>query len=75
MFIGLDYLRGAGVTPDERVAEAIELVASKRDGDGCGRFEIRYPGVIPVETDEGEGCPTGLLGNVSRDPTQTATTS
>jgi hypothetical protein len=31
---GLDYLRGAGVEPDERVAEAVELVASKRDGDG-----------------------------------------
>jgi hypothetical protein len=30
---GLEYLRSAGVTPDERMAEAIELVASKRDGD------------------------------------------
>jgi hypothetical protein len=31
---GLDYLRDAGVTPDARVAEAIELVRSKRDDDG-----------------------------------------
>src|SRR5207302_2805077 len=31
---GLDYLRAAGVTPDERVAEAIDLVESKRDVDG-----------------------------------------
>jgi hypothetical protein len=31
---GLEYLRRAGVVPDERVAEAIDLVASKRDGDG-----------------------------------------
>ena len=30
---GLEYLRRAGVTPDERVAEAIELVVSKRDGE------------------------------------------
>jgi hypothetical protein len=55
---GLEYLRGAGVTPDDRVAEAIELVASKRDGDGRWPLETRYPGVMPVETDEGEGRPS-----------------
>src|SRR5437867_709545 len=52
---GLEYMRAAGVTPDERAAEAIELVASKRDGDGRWPRETRYPGVIPVEIDEGEG--------------------
>ena len=31
---GLDYLRAAGVTPDARVAEAIDLVRSKRDAEG-----------------------------------------
>jgi len=55
---GLEYLRSAGVTPDERVAEAIELVASKRDEDGRWPLETRYPGVMPVETDEGEGRPS-----------------
>lgn len=55
---GLDYLRSAGVTPDERVGEAIELVASKRDGDGRWPLETRYPGVMPVESDEGEGRPS-----------------
>jgi hypothetical protein len=30
----LDYLRAAGVTPDPRMAEAIDLVRSKQDGDG-----------------------------------------
>jgi len=54
----LDYLRCAGVTPDERVAEAIDLVASKRDGDGRWLLETRYPGKMLVETDEGEGRPS-----------------
>jgi hypothetical protein len=54
---GLEYLRSAGVTPDERVAEAIDLVASKRDRDGRWSLETRYPGVMPVEIDEGEGRP------------------
>jgi hypothetical protein len=55
---GLEYLRSAGVTPDERVTEAIELVASKRDGDGRWTLETRYPGVMPVEIDEGVGRPS-----------------
>jgi hypothetical protein len=55
---GLEYLRSAGVTPDERVAEAIELVASKRDGDGRWTLETRHPGVMPVEIDDGEGRPS-----------------
>jgi len=36
---GLDYLRSAEVKPDERVAEAIELVAKKRDQNGRWRLE------------------------------------
>ena len=55
---GLEYLRSAGVTPDERMAEAIELVASKRDGEGRWLLETRYPGVMPTETDDGEGRPS-----------------
>jgi hypothetical protein len=51
---GLDYLRRAGVAPDERVAEAIELVAAKRDDDGRWRLETQYPGTMLVEMDEGE---------------------
>jgi hypothetical protein len=34
---GLEYLRDAGITgitPDARMAEAIDLVASKRDAEG-----------------------------------------
>jgi hypothetical protein len=55
---GLEYLRRAGVVPDERVGEAIDLVASKRDGDGRWPLETRHPGEMPVETDEGEGGPS-----------------
>ena len=54
----LEYLRKAGARPDERVAEAIELVASKRDADGRWPLETQYPGKMPVETDEGEGRPS-----------------
>ncbi|MDR3416490.1 MAG: hypothetical protein P4L83_09920 [Nevskia sp.] len=52
---GLDYLRRAGVTPDDRLAEAIHLVMSKRDDDGRWPLETRYAGEMPVETDQGEG--------------------
>jgi hypothetical protein len=55
---GLDYLRRSGAMPDERVAEAIELVESKRDGDGRWPLEHQHPGTMPVETDEGEGRPS-----------------
>jgi hypothetical protein len=55
---GLEYLRCAGVTPDERMAEAIALVASKRDRDGRWPLEVRHPGVMPVEIDEGETKPS-----------------
>jgi len=55
---GLEYLRSAGVAPDDRVAEAIALVASKRDSECRWPLEARYPGVMPVELDEGEGRPS-----------------
>jgi hypothetical protein len=55
---GLDYLRKAGATPDERVAEAIGLVESKRDGNGRWLLENQHPGTMPVELEEGEGRPS-----------------
>jgi hypothetical protein len=55
---GLEYLRRADVTPDERVAEAIELVESRRDSAERWPLDTRYPGAMPVETDEGEGRPS-----------------
>jgi hypothetical protein len=55
---GLDYLRSAGVAPDERVSEAIDVVAGKRDAEGKWPLETRHPGKMPVEVDEGEGRPS-----------------
>jgi hypothetical protein len=55
---GLEYLRKADVTPDERVTEAIELVKSKRDSAGRWLLENQHPGTMPIEMDESEGHPS-----------------
>jgi hypothetical protein len=52
---GLEYLRHAGAAPDHRVAEAIDLVESKRDRDGRWPLEVRHPGAMPVEIDDEVG--------------------
>ncbi len=41
---GLDYMRRAGVAGDERVAEAVDLVRSKRTEDGRWLLEQSHPG-------------------------------
>ncbi|WP_261300550.1 hypothetical protein [Paenibacillus andongensis] len=41
MLRGLDYLRSAGVEPDERVAEAVGMVAKKQDQNG--RWPMENP--------------------------------
>ncbi len=55
---GLDYLGRAGVEPDERVAEAIELVAKKRDGDGRWPLENPHAGKVHFDMEDGEGKPS-----------------
>lgn len=55
---GLDYLRNAGVAPDERVSEAVDLVVSKRGDDGRWLLDRQYPGAMLVELDDGEGRPS-----------------
>ena len=55
---GLDYMRLAGVTPDQRVAEATDRVGSRRDGDGRWPLDTRHPGRLLIEIDEGEGRPS-----------------
>jgi hypothetical protein len=49
---GLDYLRKAGVQPDERLAEAIELVEAKRGEDGRWRSENVPEGKMAVDFGE-----------------------
>lgn len=55
---GLDYLRSAGVSYEERIGEAIELAASKRDRDGRWPLEASYQGGMLVKLDEAEGHPS-----------------
>jgi hypothetical protein len=55
---GLDYMRAAGAAPDERMAEAIHLVESKRDVEGRWPLENPHPGRMHFAMDEGEGSPS-----------------
>ncbi len=55
---GLDYLRSARVVPDERVAEAIGIVKSKRDSDGRWALENPHPGELDFKMGESVGKPS-----------------
>ncbi len=55
---GLDYLRRAGVTPDERTAEAIDLIRGKRDDLGRWPLENPHPGPVYFEMEGAAGEPS-----------------
>jgi hypothetical protein len=55
---GLDYLRRADVAPDERMAEAIDLVAKKRDENGRWPLENPHPGPVHFAMEDGAGEPS-----------------
>ncbi|WP_072396602.1 hypothetical protein [Hyphomicrobium sp. CS1GBMeth3] len=57
---GLDYLRSAGVAPDERVAEAVSLVAARRQPDGFWLLDEarRDQSRIPVTFETEVGAPS-----------------
>jgi hypothetical protein len=55
---GLDHLRAAGVTPDERVAEAIGVVEGNRDGDGRWPLQNVHEGEAHFQMEDGEGTPS-----------------
>jgi hypothetical protein len=55
---GLDYLRSAGVEPDERLAEAIDLVERKRDSDGRWPLENPHAGKVHFDMEDGAGQPS-----------------
>lgn len=55
---GLEYLRRAGVAPDVRMAEAVALIAAKRDANGRWLLEDVHPNKLDVEPDVTEGQPS-----------------
>jgi hypothetical protein len=55
---GLDYVRDAGGAPDQRLAEAIELLRSKRQPDGTWLLENTHPGRIHFALEECDGRPS-----------------
>jgi hypothetical protein len=54
---GLDYLRDAGVEPDDRIAEAVEIVERKRSADGRWSLEHVHEGRMYFDM-EVEGQPS-----------------
>jgi hypothetical protein len=55
---GLEYLRDADIKPDERIAEAIEVVEGNRDADGQWPLQNVHAGEAHFQMDEGEGQPS-----------------
>ena len=55
---GLDHFRDAGLTGDERVAAAIEVVERNRDADGRWPLQDVHEGEAPFDMEDGEGQPS-----------------
>lgn len=55
---GLDYFRSTTAVPDERCAEAVDLVAGKRDDAGRWPLENIHQGPIHFEMEGPEGFPS-----------------
>jgi hypothetical protein len=56
---GLDYLRRAGAAPeDDRIAEALDLVASKQDSLGRWPLENPHAGPVYFEMEGPAGAPS-----------------
>ena len=55
---GAHQAQADGARQHVAAVEAIELVASKPDKHGRWLLETQYPGVMPVEIDEGVGWPS-----------------
>jgi hypothetical protein len=54
----LDYFRSAGDAPDPRMAEAIDLVRSKRQADGTWLLENTHRGMVHFALEDGDGRPS-----------------
>jgi hypothetical protein len=55
---GAGYLRSAGVKPDQRIAEAVGLVAAARQPDGRWLLAEPYPDLVYDKLDDGAGKPS-----------------
>jgi hypothetical protein len=54
----LDHMRDAGVAPDERMAEGIGIIESKRDEDGRWPLDHAFHEELLVDLGESEGQPS-----------------
>ena len=52
---GLDYLRDAGIKPDSRIREAIEIVIARRHQNGRWPLNLLHPEHIPLEIETAVG--------------------
>ncbi len=52
---GLDYLRNAGIKPDSRIVEAIEVVIERRHQNGRWPMNLLHPEHIPLEMETSVG--------------------
>ena len=52
---GLDYLRSAGLHPDSRVREAVEIVARRRHQNGRWPLNLRHPDFVPLQMETAIG--------------------
>lgn len=54
----LDYFRRVGATPDPRMAEAIDVVRSKRQSDGRWLLDTIHPGRVHFDIEPDIGAPS-----------------
>ena len=54
----LDYFRSADAAPDTRMAEAIDLLRSKRQADGSWLLENTHRGRVHFALEDGDGRPS-----------------
>jgi len=54
----LDYFRRAGADPEPRMAEAVDVVRSKRQPDGRWLLDRVHPGRVHFDLEDGVGAPS-----------------
>jgi hypothetical protein len=52
---GFDYLRNAGIKPDSRAGDGIEIVMERRHQNGRWPMNLVHPEHIPLEMETGVG--------------------